>query len=365
MTDQRRILIIDDEPSARKTLKMLLHNQNYDLAFAASGSEAISICQQTPPDIILLDVMMPDMDGYEVSQRLKEDTRFRHIPIILITALDSKEALIRGLEAGADEFLSKPINGLELRTRIRAMLRIKQQYDELQATLQMKDDLSDMIVHDMRSPLTTIMGFSQFLLTESDLAPHYLANIELIYDQAHRLHDFINDLLILAKMENNQFVLNRTSVNINQLIERVEQNHQVIARIKKIDLITEVPDAMAKPMALDANLFQRVLDNLLSNALKFSPNCTTVRLCLEYPTAETATEPGVAVRVQVIDEGPGIPAQHRDHIFERFAVLTLRQENVSQVGLGLAFCKLVIEAHGGKIFVTNNQPKGSVFTIEV
>jgi len=365
MTHYSRVLIVDDEPSACKTIKMLLYQQDYDLAFVTSGPEAIAYCQQTPPDIILLDVMMPEMDGFEIAQYLKADDRWRHIPIILITALDTKEELVRGLEAGADEFLSKPVNSAELQARVRSMLRIKRQYDDLQAALQLREDLARMVVHDMRIPLTTILGYSELLLTRSNLTPNHLADIERIHTQANRLQAFTNDLLMMAKMENHQLVLNRTAVDITQLVQTVEQSHQVIANSRGIKLVIDIPEVENSQIWLDTNLFQRVLDNLLSNALKFSPAGTTVTLRVELPEPTAPNVPAFTMRVKVTDEGPGIAVEHHNHIFDKFGIVALKQQNLSQVGLGLAFCKLVVEAHGGKISVTNNQPKGTVFTVEI
>jgi two-component system sensor histidine kinase/response regulator len=354
------ILIVDDEPSARDTLEALLFRQGYDLAFAASGPEALACLNEIEPDVILLDVMMPGMDGFRVCQRLKTDKRWRHIPIILVTALDSKEDLTLGLDAGADDFLSKPVNGLELRARVRSMLRIKKQHDELEAILHLREDLANMIVHDMRSPLAAILGFSE-LLKRKTTALDDLEDIEVIWTQARRLESFLNDMLLLAKMEKGKLILDRSTVDIGQLVLEVEKSHDFIARSKRFNLVTDLPEE-SRPILLDANLFQRVLDNLISNALEFSPAESTVTLRVEYPRAETASP---HVRIQVLDEGPGIPEEHRDRIFDKFETVALKKGDVPQVGLGLAFCKMVVEAHGGHIFVDANEPKGSVFTVEI
>jgi DNA-binding response OmpR family regulator len=135
MDNTPHVLIVDDTPSMRDALGALLLPEGYHLAFAASGQEALDRLQELSPDVILLDVMMPGMDGFQVCERLKADERWRHIPTILVTSLDSQEDLVRGLDAGADEFLTKPVTGLELRARVRTMLRIKQQFDEQQAAL--------------------------------------------------------------------------------------------------------------------------------------------------------------------------------------------------------------------------------------
>jgi two-component system sensor histidine kinase/response regulator len=364
MRHSSAILIVDDEPSARETLEALLFREGYELAFAASGPEALACLDELAPDVILLDVMMPGMDGFKVCQRLKTDKRWRHIPIILVTGLDSKEDLALGLAVGADDFLSKPVNGLELRARVRSMLRIKKQHDELEATLRLREDLAGMIVHDMRTPLASILGFSELLLRRNLATPEGLKYMDRIHNQAHRLNSFLNDMLMLAKMEHGKPILNRSIVDMNQLVLEVEKSHSVIARSKMVHLAIDLPEE-SRQISLDANLFQRMLDNLISNALKFSPAESTVTLRVEYPEAKTASSlQGPRVRIQVLDEGPGIPEEHRDRIFDKFGIVALKERDISQVGLGLAFCKMVVEAHGGQIFVDANEPQGSVFTVK-
>lgn len=140
MSIKRKILIVDDEPGTRHAMEALLYQENYELLFATSGQEAISKLAELSPDVILLDVMMPGMDGFEVCQFIKSDKQWQHIPIILVTALGSKKDLVRGIDSGADDFLSKPVSGLELSARVRSMLRIKNQYDQLE---QQRKDLED------------------------------------------------------------------------------------------------------------------------------------------------------------------------------------------------------------------------------
>ena len=366
-TDEKHcILIVDDDPSARDTLEALLIPEGHDLVFAASGQEALARLGvlMPQPDAILLDVMMPGLDGFEVCQRIKAEERWRHIPVILITALDSKDDLVRGLDAGADEFLSKPVNGPELRARVRSMLRIKRQFDQLQGTMRLREDLSHMIVHDTKNPLTTIL-MTIFGVRRSITDPRGLGYVDTIEAEARRLDSFMNDMLMLAKMQENRLILNRSQIDVGQMIQEVRDTYAAVAESKNIRLVADVPQGEAHQVSLDESLFRRVLDNLLSNALKFSPPESTITLRLEYAEAEMGTEsPQFLVRVQVIDEGPGIPEEHHDRIFDKFEIVSLRKGGIRQVGLGLAFCKLAVEAHGGRIFVGANEPQGSIFTVE-
>lgn len=365
MDEHPRLLIIDDEASARETLDAFLGTEGYQLFFATNGPEALAYLPDINPDTILLDVMMPDMNGYEVCQSLKINKDWSHIPIILVTALDSRQDIIRGLDAGADEFLSKPVNKLELRARVRSMLRIKKQYDDLRMAMQLREDLVNMAVHDIRTPLTTIMGFSQLLLERNDFGPKSRADVEHIFRQAQRLQYFSQDMLMLAKSELGRLVLNRTKVDINALVLRIVDDHQVVARPRGINLIAQIPEGPAPVIRLDAPLYQRVVENLLSNAFKFSPIKSTIIVQVEYPHGGVELSQPQLVRLRVIDQGPGIPEEDRERIFNKFEIAGLKQKGISQLGLGLAFCKLVVEAHKGHILVTANEPQGSIFTVEV
>lgn len=364
---QPKILIADDEVTARDTLEALLDQESYDLFFAANGGELLACLEEGEADVILLDVMMPGMNGFEICQYLKADKHWQHIPIILITALNSKEEMVRGLDAGADEFISKPVEGFELRARVRSMLRIRQQYDQLKATMQSREDLAHMLVHDMRVPLTAIIGYTSLLLMiGNEFSPKSLEKIERINRQAARLHMFVDDLLAMAKMERGELILNRTRVDLISLLQEVERDHRNMAGLKQVDFVVDLPEAMEGQSWLDATLLQRVVDNLLSNAFKFSTAGDTVTLRVEYPQVNDATSSSKpAIRIKVFDEGPGISRQDRERIFDKFEVVTLRRDNLSQVGLGLAFCKFVVEAHGGRIWVEANQPQGSVFIVEI
>ena len=355
------ILIVDDESVARDVLEGFLFREGYKLTYASNGPEALALVKKSPPDTILLDVMMPEMDGFKVCQRLKSDGRWRHIPIILVTALGGKDDLVRGLDAGADDFLNKPVNDLELRARVRSVLRIKQQYDDLQAALSMREDLAHMIVHDMRTPLSAIIGYSDLLLMQNKLASEQAETINKISAEARRLNSFMNDMLMVAKMEAEQLIVNRTPVDMIQLIRRAIESHEVMAHSKGIEFRLDMPPESQKVL-VDQNLIQRLLDNLISNALKYSPPKSVVTLSLKY--LQGTNTPTPQFQLNVLDQGIGIAPEDRERIFDKYAIAALKHKG-SQVGLGLAFCKMVADAHQGRIYVEANEPVGSVFTVEI
>lgn len=356
--EKPRILIVDDEPSVRFTLKSLLSPEDYNLILLDNGRELLRRFDEFEPDVILLDVMMPIMEGFEVCRRLRALPGGKHVPVILLTVLNGREEIVRGLDAGADEFLTKPVSGPELRARVRSMIRIKTQYDELQAALRLHGDLTHMIVHDMRDPLARV-----FLYLDSlrELV-HEQKAVELVEQArngAQNLDAYIDEILLLAKSEAGQLTLKRQDVVLNSLIVEVTGDYRTLAEASDVQLVTELPEASPQ-LTVDVNLFRRMLDNLLSNAVKYSPKDS--RVTVKVTRIE---DPDRSVRIQVMDAGPGIPEERRETIFDKFEIVEQKEKVKSQIGLGLPFCKMVAEAHGGRIVATANHPQGSVFTVEI
>jgi len=359
-----KILIADDEPHSLYAMELLLSQEPYEILFADNGQTTLAQVKTNQPDLIMLDIMMPDMTGYEVCKDLKTNVETQHIPIILVTALNQKEALVLGLNAGADEFLTKPVNGLELRARIRAMLRIKEQHDDLQEALHLREDMANMIVHDMKSPISTILVYADLLDYKNEALIQKKDLTKKIRLQAYRLNSYLGDLLLLAKMKPGQLNLSFVPVNVGELLQKIVNQYQEMAKVKGIGLVLNIPDEV-REISIDENLMERVLDNLLSNALKFSPPNTTVTIRLTYPNREVDSDTWPQLRIQVIDQGSGIAEEHRERIFDKYEIIEAHKEDIPQLGLGLALCKIVVDAHDGKIFVQNNEPQGSIFTIEI
>ncbi|MEK7991510.1 MAG: hybrid sensor histidine kinase/response regulator [Thiotrichaceae bacterium] len=360
MAQRSKIAIVDDERSMRMQLESLLNSDEYELALFESGMALLDKLAGLNPDLIILDLMMPVIDGFEVCRQVKAQAQFQHIPIILVTVLDASKALVEGLEAGADDFIQKPVSRLELRARVRSMLRIKKQYDELDAMLKMREELSNMVVHDMSSSIISVQ-LNATLMQEKPMDEEQKNHLDMILMAADRLDEFVNDMLMLAKMEQSKLRIHSTMTHIQQLILDAEKHFKIIAQSKGIELKLILPN-MQLNIALDANLFRRVLANLLSNALQYSPEGTTVTVKLEILPPD---QKGHHLRLQVIDEGSGIPEAYRHRIFEKFEVVELKKKGVAQIGLGLTFCKLAVDAHCGKIYVAPNRPSGSMFIVEI
>jgi two-component system, sensor histidine kinase and response regulator len=362
MAEIAQVLVVDDDPGARDTFEALLSTEPAALRFAAGGAEALDRVAEFPPDLILLDVMMPGMDGFEVCRRLKADPRWAPIPVILITALESRRDMETGFEAGADEFLVKPVRGGELRVRVRSMLRIKRLYDRLLETLRLREELAHMIVHDMKSPVSVIMGMSEFLSLKmaGELSEEGARGLEKIREQGTRLNDYLTDMLMLAKMEAGAPILHRAPVDVNELLRAAARHGRSMAPGRGVDVEVDLPPS-SRTLSLDRNLIHRVFDNLIGNALKFSPDTGRVTIEARYPEGPGTPD----LRVRILDEGPGIPEAHRERIFEKYEVADMKRRGIPQYGLGLVFCKMVVNAHGGRIHAEANHPKGAIFVVSL
>jgi signal transduction histidine kinase len=358
MGNKQVVLVIDDEQSNFDVIEILLFKEGYQLHYKNNGTEAIANLKEINPDIILLDVMMPDVDGIEICQQIKSNPQWQHIPIIIVTILSEKEDLVRCLEAGADDFVSKPINSNELWARVRSMLRIKSQYDHIQETMLLREDMMQAIVHDLRNPLIGILLGCDSIKT-MDIPDRAHKRIEQIGKTVEQMRLLIDDILTIGRAESKKLVLNHGRINIDEMAQEAISNFEVIASSKQIQLLYELPQEPVYTSG-DHNLLRRVLDNLIDNAIKFSPQRSPIMLKVEA-VPETPHRPNL-IKIQVIDCGVGVSPTQKQVVFQKFEVGNIVY-GVSQIGLGLFFCKMIVEAHHGVISVTNNQPKGAIFTI--
>jgi signal transduction histidine kinase len=370
LMEKAQIVIVDDDPASQETLADLLQTELFHIKMVSDGMALFAFLTHSIPDVILLDVMMPHMDGYEVCRQLKENVKWQHIPVVLVTALSNRKSMLKGLEAGADDFLSKPVNGSELRVRVRNMARIKRQYDALQATIQLQEDLVRLAVHDMRSPLATIFLHTGTLLFKQPTESNKWS-LDVIDLEAHRLNSFIDDLLLLIKRDKDNLRLSYSEVKLNKLVSNAIQASTLLANAAEVKIEVSLP-AEDRAVSLDAGLFRRVVDNLLTNAIRHSPVGGKIAVTVSYSaTAENAATHLSAIKgrqgvhLTISDEGPTIPPERREQIFEMVEIINFRNRGISGPGIGLAFCKLVVVEHGGTIFVTDNQPKGSVFVVDL
>ena len=352
------ILVVDDIAENVELLEAYLTPENYNVITASDGIEALEKIKETPPDIVLLDVMMPRMDGFEVCGKLKNDEETQFIPVVMVTALKERDDRIKGIQVGADDFLSKPVDRVELLTRIRSLIRVKnlhddldQSYRELKELENTKERLTQMIIHDLKNPLTGVKANLEIVGMDD------LGETQECLDAAQRscdlLFNMIQDLLDISRMEEGKLMLNTEPFDIAGVISSAADEIEIPANAEDKTIQLEVADNLPEVNG-DPNLIYRTLSNLLINAVKHTGRggIITVR----------ALQQDDELLIQVKDTGYGIPKEYVDKIFEKFGQVESRQR--SGTGLGLTFCKMAVEAHGGTIWVETEEEKGSTFSFQ-
>ncbi len=361
------LLVVDDNEENRDVLARRLQKQGHWAVTAAGGREALDALADQPFDLVLLDIMMPDMDGYEVLSRIKSDPRTQRLPVIMISALDETDSVVRCIEMGAADYLPKPCNPTLLRARVGASLREKrardrelrytaalaESYRRLQELERLRDDLTHMIVHDLRTPLTSLLSGLQTVPLVGDLNGIQTEMLEIAVEGGQTLLGMINDLLDVEKMEQEAVPLERTPLTAAGLIERAMAQVVLLAQANGLTLVQQAPLDLP-PFSGDEDKLRRTVVNLLGNAIKFTPAGGVI-------TASAETGEGV-VLFSVHDTGEGIPPEAFDRIFEKFGQVESRKAGRKMsTGLGLTFCKLAVEAHGGRIWVESRPGRGSAF----
>lgn len=354
------MLIVDDEPSNRRLLERYLRGEGYRVRCACDGPEALELARQEAPDVVLLDVMMPGMTGYEVCEELKTDPACRLSQVMLVTALDSMPDRVVGLDTGADDYISKPVRRAEFLAKVRALLRARRLLLELEgareaiaarnAELELKKTLAETLVHDLKGPLSMILGNLDLL--EMRAGEPLQPLIDRSKQGAKRMRKMILDLLDVEKLEQGRLEPELEQTDASMLIHEALEDAELPAASKDVKLKLDAPHPTW--VRADAELLRRVVDNLVANAVKHSPRDGQVEVSLRQ------VEGGV--EIVVADEGPGVPEQFRDRIFEKYGrVDDASCAGTSNRGLGLTFCRLAVEAHGGRIHIADSCSGGASF----
>lgn len=364
-----KILLVDDEPDLLENMAINLNQEGYEVITAVNGREGVDKAIQEHPDLILLDVMMPVMDGFEACRQIRDNSTIRHIPILLLTALSETDKKVEGLEAGADDFIGKPFVDVELRARVRAFLRTKKLWDELSnnyrklAELEkLKEDLTYMIVHDLKSPFSAVIGGMSFLASdlekETQISVEHKGIIKNALFTSRCILGFIQNLLDIGRMEEKKLPLAPVPVNLEDLVADGFTMIRPMAAKKNI-ILKHHPKSGLSATLLDRDLIQRVLINLVSNSIKFSEENGTVEVY------SGLSEDKEWLELVVRDHGYGIPAQYVGKVFDKYFQCGETTLNRKGHGIGLAFCRMAVEAHGGKIWAESPDEKGSSFHIRL
>lgn len=361
------VLVVDDNADNRALAEAILLEEGYRVVLASGGEEGVAAFEREPPDCVLLDVRMPGVDGFAACERMRAIEGGAEIPIVFLTAQRDLDTFDTAQRIGADDFLTKPVHPAELALRVQAAVKLRRLGSELRehytllrrqrdALVRMqlqKEQLMAFVVHDLKNPVNSIGLQAQLLQRIPDLPERARGPIARIRDEARMQLRLVLNLLDIAKGEEGRLV------PVKRRIDLVELVGEVIAalELRASDVgVTLAPRLDARFVYADADLLRRVLENLVENAIRHSPNGGAVRLA--------SLEHAEGLRLSVADAGTGVPLAAREHVFERFVQLELDDAAATRMGrgLGLAFCKLAVEAHGGRIWVEDAEP-GAAFCL--
>ena len=361
-----KILIVDDVMSNVLLLKVLLTNEKFAIATASNGRQALEQVEKENPDLVLLDVMMPDMSGFEVAQHLKSNPNTADIPIIFLTALNSTADIVKGFQVGANDFISKPFNKEELIIRVTHQISlvaakrlILSKTEELQRTIAGRDKLYSVIAHDLRSPMGSIKMVLNMLilnLPSEKIGAEMYELLTMANQTTEDVFSLLDNLLKWTKSQIGKLNVVYQDVDLVEVTDGVIEIFSMVASLKKIRIHEMKPEKMM--VNADIDMLKTVVRNLLSNAIKFSKENSEVLVKMEEVD-------GMAV-VSVQDYGCGISEEgqkkllHTDTHFSTFGT-----NNEEGSGLGLLLCKDFVVKNGGKLWFTSKEGEGSIFSFSI
>lgn len=360
-----RILVVDDDEDMRELLRFELTLHGYEVVQAESGKDALAALRSNVVDLALVDLFLPDVSGYEVCSRIKGDPETRWMPVVLITSLKDSKALARGIDTGADEFIQKPFDKIELLARVRSLLRSSQLRKALEKSLRecahlqsVKDQLYRLVIHDLRGPVTSVLGALDLMKGELDAG--HKDRVVWLLNKAGRacenILEIVETLVDIEKMERGEMTFAHAVVQTGPFVQNILDQWLPLAQTKDIKLSL---DGLAEvAVTADPVYLRRAIGNLMTNAIRHSPEGSAVRLAVR--------DAGDAVEFSVADEGPGIPKEEVDLIFDPvFQAEHRARRHEGSYGLGLTLVRLVAEGHGGRAWADSEASKGARFVFKI
>ncbi|HJW32511.1 MAG TPA: hybrid sensor histidine kinase/response regulator [Holophagaceae bacterium] len=358
----QRVLIVDDSATARVMVEGLLKDAGFETLGMGDGASALAAFEGFRPDLVVLDILMPGMDGLEVCRRIRTLEQGRGVPVLFLTGDERPQTQAQAIIAGGDDLVYKPSLQGQLVIRVRSLLRIRQLQVALEqesATLRAlqasQEGLFRFIVHDLKTPLQGVLSGAELVAEDKGLSPESLRLASLIQKAALQMERMVQDILVVCRQGRltpipQVFPLGET---VQEWVDGLEGLARTMAR-RRVELINAIPSQVL--IEADLELVRRCVLNLLDNAIKYGPPNNEIRIEAQVGEKDC--------RLTITDHGPGIPEEMRDRIFDPFARLD-RDASLARVssGLGLAFCREVALAHGGRIWVESAAPEGSTFIL--
>jgi signal transduction histidine kinase len=354
-----RILVVDDQDINRRVVATLLTRQGYDVVSADSGEQGIAQARQCQPDLVLLDMMMPGMDGFELLGHFKQDATLRRLPVVFLTAAHDRELLVRAFDSGAVDYVTKPFMPEELLARVSAHVGLKQTRDRLERVARERQELVTLVAHDLKNPLSSVLFASDVLRNDGarpERVPRYL---EMIHASAQDALGYIRRYLegqaALSREHGDTAGDAASRVDWAALLDWLRDRYalQLEHRGRQLRILACERDGCA---AMDGVVLRQVAENLVTNAMKYAPES-------DIDLSVRNGSPGYW-QLLVEDRGPGVPPAHRSQLFKPFSRLGDADDGLSS-GLGLALARQILEATGGSLWYEDRDGGGARFVVEV
>ena len=360
-----KILIVDDVVSNVLLLKILLTNEKFQVCTASNGKQCIEVAQNEHPDLILLDVMMPDLNGFDTAVILKKDPSTQDIPIIFLTALNNPNDLVKGFQVGANDFLTKPFNKEELVMRVMHQIQlvaakriIVRQNEELKRTISNRDKMYSVIAHDLRSPMASIrmvLNLAVNVVSPEIVGDEIFGLLDKANRESEETHDLLDNLLKWTKSQTGRLNVVYQDIDLDDIVPGVVDIFKMIAEMKKIDL-KYLPAEEKLIVRADNDMIKTIIRNFLSNAVKFTPAGKGIEVFY--------TREGDFARVSVRDHGVGVEPERVETIFHK-GETTYGTGGEEGSGLGLQLCQDFARKNGGEAQVESTLGEGSTFSFTI
>lgn len=352
-----RILVVDDQPANLRVVAALLSRQGHEVYSAATGAEAVPLALEHTPDLLLLDMLMPGMDGFALLEALRRHTPLQDVPVVFLTAAHDRDVVLRAFDAGAVDYVTKPFTPEELLARVNAHLGLKLARDRLERIAREREALVNLVAHDLKNPLTSVLFASELLLQggcRPERVPRYL---QVIHESAQDALGYIRRYLETQRAAAAQAqVPPQASVCLREVHDWLVRRYEPQLESRGMRLHSVLPDPAGR-VAVDGLVLRQVAENLVTNALKYA--AAGGELTLEV----RASAPGWR-QLRVLDRGPGIPPQRQRELFRPFARLGGHDDGTSS-GLGLALARQIITNAGGQLWYEDREGGGAQFVIEL
>ncbi len=362
-TDQTvpaRILVVDDQPANIQVVGAVLGRLGHEIVPASDGPTGLRRLALRPPDLILLDLLMPEMDGCEVCRRIRANPEWKDIPVIFLSAADDKDFIVRALDSGGVDYITKPFNQAELLSRVRTHLALKSARDRLKQLAEDKDELLGILAHDMKSHLGGVLMSAQLLrdrlVRPENTDPRSAQLAENIAQTSDQLLGFVKEFLANAAADHG-VTIKPAAVSLSDVLAAAVRQYEEAARRKQIEIQMHLPAGSCDVLA-DAAALDQILDNLISNALKFSPPGKAIIIRVEAPPS------GVECHIQ--DHGPGFTPEDKSRMFRRYVRLSARPTGGEpSTGLGLSIVHKLVRAMKGELICLSDPGQGATFTVRL